>query len=61
MEQLCRLIIWNHLALQDAFLMLGISERDWNSIGQAQVFMLLGFGSDFLITCTGTALTFSFA
>ncbi len=55
------LIIWKHLALHNAFLLSGISEQDWISIGQEQVFMLLGFGSDFLNTFTGIILSGSWS
>jgi len=33
MEQLSRLILWKHLALHDTFLLSGVSEQDWISIG----------------------------
>ena len=51
---------WKHLALHNAFLLPGVSERGWISIGQEQIFMLLGFSGDILITCTGIVKTFKF-
>ena len=46
-------IVWNHLALQNTFLMLGISEQDWVFKGEKEVFMLIGLMGDLVMTFTG--------
>ena len=43
-------MFWNYLAHQNGFLMLGISEQNWFSIGQEQAFVLIGLVGDLVVT-----------